>query len=519
MIYYNSNKISDWNLGDDNIIKVYKGVQGAPPTPRLPQGYTEVEYIENTSTAYINLGVKLNQTLGTSYSISTKIYSEYLSSGFGYLIGDEGTSRPYYGMCLRWNAGRLVCDFTPTTDGTYVNVPNSDGTSAITISSEGVTKTNNVDLSLFCGIWSSGPWRNGKGRIYTFSLTMNNELVRDLVPAKRDSDNVVGLYDLVNDIFYTSPNNVDFVAGNVVTPTSSGYTGVVCYYKIVTSGQVDYEKEYLTFRALESGTFKFSGNPISYSTDSGTTWTELASNTNSPTIQSGETIMWKASGLTITASTTSENGGMGVFSSSGRYEVEGNIYSIISGDSFTSADTSTIEISQLKNLFNGSTGLTSAENLVMPTATLNTHSYYGMFKGCTNMVTPPQLPFTTGGDNSCGQMFRNCTSMLIAPAITATTIAGHTFNSAFIGCSSMTTVPMLAAETLYIASYYTMFSGCTSLNSITCLAKSGINSSNSTYNWVKNVASSGTFYKNPDASWPSGTNGIPSNWTVQDYVS
>ena len=183
---------------------------------RLPMGYTEIEYIENTSTAYINLGVKLNQTLGTSYSISTKIYSEYLSSGFGYLIGDEGTSSPYNGMCLRWNAGRLECVFVPTTDGTYVNVPNSDGTSAITISSEGVTQTNNVDLSLFCGIWSSGPWRNGKGRIYTFSLTMNNELVRDLVPAKRDSDNVVGLYDIVNDTFYTSPNGVSFVGGAVV---------------------------------------------------------------------------------------------------------------------------------------------------------------------------------------------------------------------------------------------------------------------------------------------------------------
>ena len=40
---------------------------------------------------------------------------------------------------------------------------------------------------------------------------------------------------------------------------------------------IDYENEYLTFVALESGTFKFSGNSINYSLDSGSTWTSLAS--------------------------------------------------------------------------------------------------------------------------------------------------------------------------------------------------------------------------------------------------
>jgi hypothetical protein len=39
-----------------------------------------------------------------------------------------------------------------------------------------------------------------------------------------------------------------------------------------------------------------------------------------------------------------------------------------------------------------------------------------------------------------------------------------------------------------------------------------------TYDWLKNVASSGTFYKNPNASWSRGTRGIPSNWAVEDYV-
>ncbi|MBQ8867970.1 MAG: hypothetical protein IJ013_09670 [Bacteroidaceae bacterium] len=33
------------------------------------------------------------------------------------------------------------------------------------------------------------------------------------------------------------------------------------------------------------------------------------------------------------------------------------------------------------------------------------------------------------------------------------------------------------------------------------------------------VASSGTFYKNSEATWSkTGSSGIPTGWTVQDYV-
>jgi len=59
-----------------------------------------------------------------------------------------------------------------------------------------------------------------------------------------------------------------------------------------------------------------------------------------------------------------------------------------------------------------------------------------------------------------------------------------------------------------------MFYGCTSLNYIKCLATSGINSNNSTTNWVGSVALSGTFIKDQDATWPIGFNGIPTNWNI-----
>ena len=87
----------------------------------------------------------------------------------------------------------------------------------------------------------------------------------------------------------------------------------------------------------------------------------------------------------------------------------------------------------------------------------------------------------------------------------------------FYNCSSLTEAPELPATTLTNYCYNNMFSGCNSLNQIKCLAINGINTNSSTFNWVQGVqTNNGTFIKHPNASWPSGYNGIPQNWTVQD---
>jgi hypothetical protein len=86
----------------------------------------------------------------------------------------------------------------------------------------------------------------------------------------------------------------------------------------------------------------------------------------------------------------------------------------------------------------------------------------------------------------------------------------------FKGCTSLTTAPELPATTLAEKCYYGMFWGCTSLNSVTCLA-TDISASDCVYKWLDNVAASGTFIKAAGMTdWPSGANGIPSGWTVQD---
>ena len=193
-------------------------VSGSSRVPII--GYTEVEYIENTSTAYINLGVSPYSVNGNSFIVEST-FSSFTQSSFAYLISTEYTTSPYYGFILRWVNNNLILDGASIgIDTTATNIPNGDGTSAITFYSDSTTTSNNnTPITLFCGMNGSSPWRNGKGKCYSLKLTINNNIVRDLVPAKRDSDEKYGMYDIVNDVFYLSPNNVDFIGGDPVTPT------------------------------------------------------------------------------------------------------------------------------------------------------------------------------------------------------------------------------------------------------------------------------------------------------------
>lgn len=200
-------------------------------TSRLPQGYTEVEYVQNnTQGAYLNLGVKLYETIGNSYQITARYKSQYMPNwsadyGLQTIINSEGVSSPYYGMVFRYAANTHVLELAggDKSDITWTNSDNGDGTSVLTISSNSTAHADQVPLGLFASYQGSytSPYRWSNATIYSMQITLNNELVRDLVPCIRDNDSMVGMYDLVNNVFYYPPNyqSYQLVAGDPITPT------------------------------------------------------------------------------------------------------------------------------------------------------------------------------------------------------------------------------------------------------------------------------------------------------------
>ena len=195
------------------------------------------------------------------------------------------------------------------------------------------------------------------------------------------------------------------------------------------------------------------------------------------------------------------------------------------------------------DMFSGCSSLVNAPTL--PATTLAGYCYYGMFSGCSSLVSAPELPATTLAEWCYGDMFYICESLVIAPALPATTLADNCYKSMFavckslvyapsilpattlangcyynmfITCLSLKKAPELPATTLVGGCYHNMFMDCKSLNYIKMLAIKY--RYDSLEGWTKNVASSGTFIKHPDAANPPrGDSGIPHGWKVETATS
>ena len=169
----------------------------------------------------------------------------------------------------------------------------------------------------------------------------------------------------------------------------------------------------------------------------------------------------------------------------------------------------------LRNLFYQQTALRSAENLhfeAIRTGYNGVAIYAYMFYGCTNLLYAPKALTITkfSGSYECAYMFGGCTSLVTAPELPATSLYGYVYQYMFQGCTSLVNAPELPATNLSNYCYQNMFQGCTSLKSIRCKAK--VTATGATQAWLKDIATSGTFYGYSEYGWGSGVSGIPSGW-------
>ena len=309
---------------------------------------------------------------------------------------------------------------------------------------------------------------------------------------------------------------------------------------------------YLTIQSLEdNNTIGFKCNlnnvkrTISISTDNGVTWTGKTSSTSGKilaTLNTGEKMLIKGDNSSYAMSGTTE-GSYNYFTSTKQFVLEGNIMSLINSTNFENLNTLTSERTFYRLFYNCSK-LVSAENLSLPAMTLTRDCYGSMFVSCTSLTTAPALPATALADYCYAGMFHNCSSLTTAPELPATTLANYCYRymfwqckslttatelpattlaegcyqEMFAVCTSLTTAPALPATTLVDYCYNGMFDGCTKLSYIKAMFLTDPNyQSNNVYtlNWVRDVAASGTFVKNSQATWNlTGDDGIPTGWTV-----
>ena len=239
---------------------------------------------------------------------------------------------------------------------------------------------------------------------------------------------------------------------------------------------VAYPKEqpnYLCFTALESGTFTLSVPAavnsfvfVDYSINGGATWVRTTKSSGTaltvttPTVNIGDSVLWRA-----------DNNGSAFnnypkFSSSGKFEVSGDVESMHTYNLFWKISKITRSYTATC-LFQDCVNLVSAENLILKDVAANANfSYRAMFDRCTSLTTPPSFENITNAGNSCFYYtFSGCTSLTTAPSLRHVNIVGNsTFQSMFSGCTSLTTAPDIPqTDTLTSGCFMEMFKGCTSL--------------------------------------------------------
>ena len=201
---------------------------------RLPIGYTEVEYIQNIATSYIDLGIDIFANAASeSANIPPKVevYVDVVQQGsvwqavFGvrYQINDVDSGLISTSNTNRWfsriNNGNYYLD-KPITgkhlcvlenwrtylDGTvFTNSNSSPRYSATTMAILAVhnARDNNYsDLGLKCKIYYVKVWRR-------------NILAVNAIPCV-NRNGIAGLYDVVRNRFFSSLTSTEFVAGRVI---------------------------------------------------------------------------------------------------------------------------------------------------------------------------------------------------------------------------------------------------------------------------------------------------------------
>lgn len=176
----------------------------------LPSGFKELGYLETTGSQYINLGTQNPISTNTTIKVGASFTTSWI---YGYTKGDSGR---YGATTVDLYTGTTNIELNSTANEYYNYI--FDHKNGATINGEfiafestpsGSSASNNIYL-----FRANGSTVFGSGKIYYFKQYTNNNIVLNLIPCYRESDNVAGMYDLVNNVFYTNAaNNSQFLYG------------------------------------------------------------------------------------------------------------------------------------------------------------------------------------------------------------------------------------------------------------------------------------------------------------------
>lgn len=205
-----------------------------PAQTILPNGYTALEYLQSTVSQYIDTGVWIQRDKNAKVEMSVQFLSTNATwFGANAFLQLYSTSS-YYStnssrlpdvsispgnrdeITLNWNSNEQ--NLNAYVNGIFIqNVNWSSLPADRTRSKFYIFALGNYDGSV---LTAGRPY----GKIYNLKIFIDNNLVRNMIPARRDSDEKLGMYDTVGNIFYMNNGTGTFRAGpdaKVYIPTGN----------------------------------------------------------------------------------------------------------------------------------------------------------------------------------------------------------------------------------------------------------------------------------------------------------
>ena len=234
--YYASNSLDtgDITVNIDGVdlttaitdVNVKKSLNTPTTETLIPSEYQQVEYIEGTGTQYIDTNVNVEEDVGVYMKLNALDLSQdrtffgSYDNGYGWWVG------AYSGLYFRW------FDYLRTYNEPVINTTDvfdiefnyyNDGL----FESKFYNIKNRIEkrVTYNSPIWLFGRYNGtvfNEIRVYECKITKGQEIVRDFIPCYRKSDNAIGMYDLVENKFYTNAGTGEFVKGADVDTQTIG---------------------------------------------------------------------------------------------------------------------------------------------------------------------------------------------------------------------------------------------------------------------------------------------------------
>lgn len=203
-------------------LKAWKIAEGSDT---LPSTYTRLDYIQATGTQYIDSGVvwnfatnKIEQNAVVEYTTSSSNRELMWTNWYGFW-GKDASNKIEAAL---WNT--TVTDSALAKNNiSWTTDPNGNKLT-LNVNSNQYTSTASTFVNADYAYYIFALWiRVGSGasasffckaKVYSYTISLDDEVVCDLVPCKRNSDNVLWMYDLVSWTFKTNAGTGTFTAGS-----------------------------------------------------------------------------------------------------------------------------------------------------------------------------------------------------------------------------------------------------------------------------------------------------------------